>query len=69
MHDARLSPYEKALGLAVLAYLAIQTIGALVTAFDLLTLCVCLLACAGMGWILLQIWLCPNLVQPDDEQV
>jgi hypothetical protein len=69
MHDAHLSPYEKALSLAVLAYLAIQTIGALVTAFDLLTLCVCLLACAGMGWILLQIWLCPNLVQPDDEQV
>lgn len=69
MHDARLSPYEKALSLAVLVFLIVQTIGALMSAFDLLTLCVCLLACAGMGWILLQIWLCPNLVQPDDEQV
>lgn len=69
MHDAHLSPYEKALSLAVLVFLIVQTIGALMTAFDLLTLCVCLLACAGLGWILLQIWLCPNLVQPDDEQV
>lgn len=69
MHDTHLSPYEKALSLAVLAYLAIQTIGALMSAFDLLTMFVCLLACAGLGWILLQIWLCPNLVQPDDEQV
>lgn len=69
MHDARLSPYEKALSLAVLAFLIVQTIGALMNAFDLLTLFVCLLACAGLGWILLQIWLCPNLVQPDDEQV